>query len=90
MTLFVHGQDGHLLGEYDRAGNAVQETAWLGSRPIATVRGGQVFAIHVDQLETPRALGGRCLRGGGGRRGPGWRCYQGHLSPAFPGAVSRQ
>jgi RHS repeat-associated protein len=32
---FIYDDDGKMLGEYDHAGNAVQELIWLGDTPIA-------------------------------------------------------
>lgn len=33
--LFVYDEAGQMLGEYDQAGNPVQELIWLGSTPVA-------------------------------------------------------
>jgi RHS repeat-associated protein len=57
---FVYDEAGHLVGDYDSAGNLIQETVWLGDIPIATLRpnGGNVdvFYVHTDQLNTPRKV----------------------------------
>lgn len=59
VTYFVYDEAGHLLGEYDQAGNLIQELVWLYDIPIATIRtdqtGGGVglFYIHTDHLNTP-------------------------------------
>jgi RHS repeat-associated protein len=48
------------MGEYDGAGNAIQEIVWLGDTPVATVRqeacGLSIFYIHTDHLNTPRRI----------------------------------
>jgi RHS repeat-associated protein len=59
-SAFVYDESGHLLGEYDGAGNAIQEIVWLGDTPVATVRqeacGLSIFYIHTDHLNTPRRI----------------------------------
>jgi RHS repeat-associated protein len=50
-----------VLGEYDGSGNPIQETVWLGDIPVATLRphtggGIDLFYVHTDQLNTPRAV----------------------------------
>jgi RHS repeat-associated protein len=58
--VFLYDESGHLLGEYDGAGNAIQEIVWLGDIPVATVRqeacGLSIFYIHTDHLNTPRRI----------------------------------
>jgi uncharacterized protein RhaS with RHS repeats len=34
-TLFVYDPAGHLIGEYDGSGQAIEETIWLGDLPVA-------------------------------------------------------
>lgn len=57
---YVYDQAGHLLGEYDGSGNLIQETAWLGNSPVATLRpNGSSIAIYyvvTDQLDTLREV----------------------------------
>jgi RHS repeat-associated protein len=54
---FVYDEAGHLVGEYDNAGNLIQETVWLGDTPVATLRpNGDHFYVHTDQLNTPRRI----------------------------------
>jgi YD repeat-containing protein len=59
-TVFLYDESGHLLGEYDGTGNAIQEIVWLGDIPVATVRqeacGLSIFYIHTDHLNTPRRI----------------------------------
>lgn len=54
------GASGSLVGEYDGAGNLIQETVWLGDIPVATIRpSGSSVAIYyvvTDQLDTPREI----------------------------------
>jgi len=55
-TYFAYDLQGQLIGEYGTDGNAIQETVYFGNMPVATVRGGTVYYIHTDQLNTPRAI----------------------------------
>ena len=59
-TYFAYDEAGHLVGEYDNAGNLIQETVWFGDLPIATLRpnggGVDVFYVHSDHLNTPRRV----------------------------------
>ena len=56
----MYDESGHLLGEYDGTGNAIQEVVWLGDTLGATVRqeacGLSIFYIHTDHLNTPRRI----------------------------------
>ena len=50
----MYDESGHLLGEYDGAGNLVQETVWLGDIPVATLRPGTpvgIYYVHTDHLD---------------------------------------
>ncbi|MBL8521047.1 MAG: choice-of-anchor D domain-containing protein [Betaproteobacteria bacterium] len=64
---FVYGDSGHMLGEYDGSGNAIQEMFWLGDTPIAVrgtmpcLSGGTCTEtatafVWADHLNTPREL----------------------------------
>ena len=55
---FIYDEAGHLIGEYDANGNAIQEHIYLGDRPVAVVQGqtGSVGYVTADQLNTPRAI----------------------------------
>jgi RHS repeat-associated protein len=55
-TWFVYDEAGHLLGEYDSAGNAVQETVYLGDTPVAVLKGTEVFYVYADHLHAPRLI----------------------------------
>jgi RHS repeat-associated protein len=64
ITYFVYDEQGHLLGEYDGAGNLIQETVWLEDLPVATLRPTgtgnptpiAVYYVHADHLGSPRAV----------------------------------
>jgi RHS repeat-associated protein len=65
ITIFVYDEQGHLLGEYDGAGNLIEETVWLEDLPVATLRptGAQgnptpinLYYVHADHLGSPRAV----------------------------------
>lgn len=61
VTLFIYDETGHLLGEYDDAGNLVEETIWIGDIPVATLQpnaagGVNIFYIHSDHLNAPKAI----------------------------------
>jgi RHS repeat-associated protein len=62
-TYFAYDESGHLIGEYDVKGALIQEIAWLGDTPVATIRneacGLSVFYIHTDHLNTPRRISRR-------------------------------
>jgi RHS repeat-associated protein len=54
---FVYGRQGQLLGVYDgTTGAALQEILYLGTTPVATLRGGELFFVHTDHLGTPRVI----------------------------------
>ncbi len=53
---YVYDEAGHLLGEYDQAGNALQETVYLGDTPIATIKNGTAYYVYADQIDTPRVI----------------------------------
>lgn len=59
-VLYWYDEQGHLLGEYDGAGNLIEETVWLGDIPVVTLRpngsGVDIFYVHTDQLNTPRQV----------------------------------
>ncbi|MES1195947.1 MAG: RHS repeat-associated core domain-containing protein, partial [Steroidobacter sp.] len=59
---YVYDEAGHLLGEYDQAGNLIQELVLLNDIPVATIRTDQsggsvgVFYIHTDHLNAPTKI----------------------------------
>src|SRR5690606_29978494 len=58
---FAYDEAGHLIGEYDTAGNAIQETLWLGDLPVAVMRpaspsGFDLFYVWADHLGSPRLV----------------------------------
>ena len=64
---YVYDDAGHMMGEYDQAGNAVQELFWLGSTPVAIrgtmpcLTGGSCTEaatayVWTDHLNTPREI----------------------------------
>jgi len=61
-TYFTYDEAGRLLGEYDQAGNLIQELVWLYGVPVATIRTDQsggtvgVFYIHTDHLNAPAKI----------------------------------
>ena len=55
-TRYAYDDAGHLIGEYDQAGNALQETVYLGDTPIATVKNGIAYYVYADQIDTPRVI----------------------------------
>jgi RHS repeat-associated protein len=63
VTMYVYDRDGRLLGEYDQAGNAIQETVYLEDTPVAVLQpsGGdgaltEVFSVYADHILTPRVI----------------------------------
>ena len=55
-TRYAYDDAGHLIGEYDQAGNALQETVYLGDTPIATIKNGTAYYVYADQIDTPRVI----------------------------------
>ncbi|MEF9387001.1 RHS repeat domain-containing protein [Ralstonia solanacearum species complex bacterium KE056] len=55
-TRYVYDEAGHLIGEYDQSGNAIQETVYLGDTPIATIKNGTAYYVYADQIDTPRVI----------------------------------
>jgi len=67
---YVYDDEGHLVGEYDSAGNLIAEHVWLGETPVAVLKpvsvgtawGGTeagdvaVYYVHPDHLDTPRTI----------------------------------
>ena len=63
-TRYVYDEQGRLIGEYDQAGNLIQETVWLDDLPVVTLRpagGGNptpiaIYYVHADHVGSPRAV----------------------------------
>ena len=54
---FAYDQAGHLLGEYNAQGLAIQETIWLGDMPVGTVSASTgLLYVYPDHLNTPRTV----------------------------------
>ena len=53
---YLYDESGKLLGDYDSLGLANQETIYLGTIPVAVVKGNTLYYIHTDQLNAPRAI----------------------------------
>jgi len=45
-----------VVGEYDQGGNPIQEIIWFNDQPVATIKGPNIYYIHSDHLNTPRAI----------------------------------
>jgi RHS repeat-associated protein len=65
INYFVYDEAGRLLGEYDGAGNLIEEMIWLEDLPVATLRptGGigtptpiNIYYVHADHLGSSRAV----------------------------------
>lgn len=63
-TRFMYDETGRLLGEYDATGKVIQETVWLDSFPVLTLRPNGTgfptpvtsYYVHADHLGAPRAV----------------------------------
>jgi len=55
-TRFVYDESGKLLGEYDGSLNPNQEYVYLGTLPVAVVRGSAAYPVYADQLGAPRVV----------------------------------
>jgi RHS repeat-associated protein len=57
---FVYDEEGKLLGEYQNNGTVIQEYVYLGTQPVAILRGTtaspSVFYVYADHLDTPRLV----------------------------------
>ena len=45
-----------IFAEYDQNANAIQETVYFGSTPVALLKDGQTYRIFADQIDTPRVI----------------------------------
>lgn len=55
-TLFTYDEQGQLMGEYNGTGTSKQETIYFNNIPVVTVQNNQMYYIHADHLNTPRAI----------------------------------
>jgi RHS repeat-associated protein len=55
-TYFYYDESGHLLGEYDSNGAAIQETVWMGDNPVAVLKNSSIYYVFTDHLYTPRTI----------------------------------
>jgi len=60
-TRYAYDEAGHLIGEYDASGNALNEYVWLADTPVLLLvpvasQPVSVFFIHADQIDTPRIV----------------------------------
>jgi RHS repeat-associated protein len=57
---YAYDEAGHLLGEYDVNGVAIEETVWLGDTPVAMLQGtggtAGVFYIAADNINAPHII----------------------------------
>jgi len=54
QRIYVYSAPGHLLGVYDGVtGLAMEEWAYMGERPVASVRAGVIYPIETDHLMAP-------------------------------------
>jgi RHS repeat-associated protein len=60
---YVYDEAGRLVGEYDGAGKAIQETVYLGDLPVAVLKPGAqgsatlaLYYAYADHIMTPRVL----------------------------------
>lgn len=55
-TLFVYDEAGHLLGEYNAAGQPIQETVWFGDTPVAVLTGGGTYYVNANHIDSPHVI----------------------------------
>jgi RHS repeat-associated protein len=55
-TVSLHDESGHWLGDYDGAGRAIRQIAWLGDLPVGAFDGDAIRDIQPDHLGTPRIV----------------------------------
>src|SRR5262249_58151407 len=53
---YVYDGTGHLLGEYDNKGQAIEETVYLGDLPVATIDSTGPHYISPDQIGAPHII----------------------------------
>ncbi len=60
-NVYAYDEAGHLLGEYDAAGVALEETVYLGDLPVAVLKPGapsapNIYYVYADQINTARVI----------------------------------
>ncbi len=50
---YVYAGAGQLLGVYDTSGLPIEEFVYLGARPVASLRGADVYNVETDETMTP-------------------------------------
>ena len=67
VTYYVYDVAGRLVGEYDQAGMAIQETVYLGDLPVAVLKRSSVagsptsvstdiYRVYADHIQPPRVI----------------------------------
>lgn len=56
MTVSLHDEAGHWIGDYDGSGRAIRQIVWLDNLPVAVLDGGAIRDIQTDHLGTPRVV----------------------------------
>ena len=54
--IFTYDATGHLIAEHTAAGALLKEYVWLGDAPLAVIDSTGIYSIHVDHLNSPRAI----------------------------------
>ncbi len=52
----LHDEYGQWIGDYDAAGNPLQQAIWLEGMPVGVIANGVLHYVEPDQLGTPRAV----------------------------------
>jgi RHS repeat-associated protein len=61
---YVYDEAGQLIGEYDSAGNVLEESVWLGGAPVIVLKPStqsgiaapNIYYVYTDHLSTPRVI----------------------------------
>ena len=55
-TVLYGWDNDRIFAEYDDKGDAIQETVYFGSTPVALLKDGKTYRIFSDQIDTPRVI----------------------------------